>query len=82
LYSFKDFHLVFFEKYKEYHPCLSLVENCCNHVENFIQNLEKIYGDEEFMDEEILEGLHKNPFHHQEDMVTSLLPKNEVDSTF
>lgn len=27
LYSLKDFHLVFFEKYKESHPSLSLVEN-------------------------------------------------------
>jgi len=83
LYSLKDFHLVFFEKYKESHPFLSLVDNCCDHVENdFIQNLEKNYGEEELMDEEmdeeILEALHENPFHHKEDMVTSLLPKNQV----
>jgi len=44
--------------------------------------LEFFYGNEEIMDEFILEALHENPFHHQEDMVTSIFPKNEVDQIF
>ena len=64
LYSLKDFHTVFFENYKGLYPCLLLVQNCCDHFENFIQNLEKFYGDEEFMDEEIMEALYENHFHH------------------
>ena len=58
---------------------MSLVEDCCEHFEVFIQNLENTWGDEEFMDEEILKALHENPFHHQEEIVTSPLPENEID---
>ena len=46
-----DFHSVFFEQYKDSYPYLLLVENCCKYVESFIQYMEIIYGDEEFMDE-------------------------------
>jgi hypothetical protein len=82
LYSLKDFHIVFFENYKGSYPSLLLVQNCCDHFENFIQNLEKFYGDEEFMDEEILEALYENPFHHQQEMVSSLLDENETKQDF
>lgn len=58
---------------------MTLVENCSDHFEDFIQNMENSYGDEEFMDEQILEALYENPFHHQDEMVTSLLLENEVD---
>ena len=58
---------------------MSLDENCCDHFEDFIQNMENCYGDEVLMDEEILEALYENPFHHQEEMVTSIFPENETD---
>jgi len=35
-----------------------LVENFCEHFEDFIQNPENYYGGEDFMDEDILEALH------------------------
>ena len=62
VYSLKDFHSTFFEKYRESHPSLSLVENCCEHFEGFIQNMENTYREEEFMNEEILEALNEKPF--------------------
>lgn len=46
-----------FLKNIESHPSLPLIEDCCENFEVFIQNLENSYGDEEFMDEEILEAL-------------------------
>jgi hypothetical protein len=71
LYSLKDFHLIFLRNIKKSYPSLSLVQNCCEHVESFIQHLERFYEDEEFMDEEILEALHEKPFQHQEVMLES-----------
>jgi len=53
---------VFFEKYKESYPSLILVQNCCSHVRNFIESLEKYYEDDNFMDAEIMEALYENPF--------------------
>lgn len=37
---------------------------------------------DEFMDEEILEALNDNPFHHQEEMVASLLDENQTQQDF
>ena len=34
------------------------------------------------MDEEILEALHENPFHHQEERIASLLDENETQQDF
>lgn len=41
LYSLKDFHSAFFERYKVSYPYLLLVEYCCKYVERFIQHMEK-----------------------------------------
>jgi len=76
------FITTFYEHYKESYSSLLLVQNCCDHFENFIQNLEKIYGDEEFMDEEILESLYENSFDHQQEIVASLLDENETKQDF
>jgi hypothetical protein len=65
LYSLKDFHTIFFENYRKYYPSLLLVQNCCEHFESFIQFMEDVYDDDVFMDDEIIESLHKNHFHHQ-----------------
>ena len=43
-----------------------LVRDCCMHVKGFIENLENMYGDDQFMDEELLEFLEENPFHKKE----------------
>ena len=73
LYSLADFHVAFYEMYEECHPSLLLVKYCCKHCVSFIEYLENCYEDDEFMDEEILEALHDNPFHHQEERIASLL---------
>ena len=67
LYS-KDFHTVFFKNYKESFPSLLLVQNCCDHFENFIQYLEFFYEDDAFMDDEIIEAFYENPFQSQEEI--------------
>ena len=75
--SLRVFHSIFYEKYKESHPSLSLVNNCCDQFGVFIQNLEDSYDDNEFMDEEILEALHDNIFNHQKEQVFSLMEEND-----
>lgn len=67
IYCLRDFHTVFFEKYKESYPSLILVQNCCSHVHNFIESLEKYYEDDNFMDVEIMEVLYENPFQQHEE---------------
>ena len=67
LYSLVDFHDVFYEMYKECHPSLLMVKDFCKHSESLIEYLENFYEDDEFMDGEILEALHDNTFHQQED---------------
>jgi len=67
IYCLKDFHTMFFEKYKESYPSLILVQNCCSHVHSFIENLENFYGDNELMDGEIMEALYENPFQQHEE---------------
>ena len=39
-----------------------LAQDFCMHVKGFIEDLENMYGDDEFMDEDILEILHENLF--------------------
>lgn len=51
LYSLKYFHENFYENYRKSYPSLLLVENCCEHVERYVQHLESFYCDEEFTDE-------------------------------
>ena len=82
LYSLADFHVAFYEMYEECHPSLLLVKDCCKHCVSFIEYLENCYEDDEFMDEEILEALHDNPFHHQEERIASLLDENETQQEF
>lgn len=41
LCSLKDFNIIFLEHFKESCPYLLLVQNFCDHFENFIQNLGK-----------------------------------------
>ena len=59
LYSLKDFHTVFHEHFKYQYPSLLLIQDCCTHDKGFIENLKDIYGDDQNMDEEILEILHE-----------------------
>ena len=61
LYSLKYFHTVFHEHFNDQYPSLLLFQYCCMHVKGFIEDLENMYGNDEFMDEELLEMLQENP---------------------
>jgi hypothetical protein len=64
IYSLKDFHSMFFERYKESYLSLILVQDYCRHFDIFIENLENVYGDDEF-----IEALYENPFQqHKESL--------------
>ena len=56
-YSIRDFHTVFHEHFKHQYPSLLLIQYCCTHDKEFIENLKDIYGDDQYMDEDILEIL-------------------------
>jgi hypothetical protein len=83
LYYLRDFHMVLFEHFKESCPLSLLVENFCEYFENCIQNLEHVYEDGVFMDDEIIEVWHGNPFQHLyiqesvQETYVSLPAKNE-----
>ena len=66
LCSLTDFHIVFHEHFKDQYPSLLLVQYCCMHVKGFIEDLENMYGNDEFMDEELLQILHDNPLQKNE----------------
>jgi hypothetical protein len=78
-YSLRDFHTLFYERYKEHHPSLLLVKYCYTHFEKFIEHLENFYGDEEFMDEEILSAIYENPFQNQEQKLEHNRYEDEFD---
>ena len=67
IYYLKDFHSIFFERYRESFPSLMLVQNCCEHISNFIGYLKNFYGHDDFMDDEIMEALYENPFQQYEE---------------
>ena len=62
LFYLTDCHTVFHEHYKNQYPSLLLVQDCCMDVKAFIEDLEKLYSDDELVDEELLEILYENPF--------------------
>ena len=47
LSSLKDFHTVFHEHFKYQYPYLLLLQDCCTHDKEFIENLKDIYGDDQ-----------------------------------
>ena len=62
LYSLRDFHTVFHEHFKYQYPSLLLIQYCCTHDKGFFENLKYIYGDDQYMVEEILEILNEYSF--------------------
>ena len=59
LCSLTDFHTVFHGHFKDQYPSLLLVQDCCMHDKGFIEQLKNMYGEEDFMDDAILEILHE-----------------------
>ena len=83
LYLFSQgFSLSIFWKYLETYPSLLLIEDCCDHFDNFIQEIENSYGDEEFMDDELLDALNENPFHCHEKIMDSSMDDNKLEHNF
>jgi hypothetical protein len=60
--SLKDFHVVFYEHFKEFCLPLPRDEKCCAYFEDFFQYLVNMYGDEENTDVEIKEDLYEFSF--------------------
>ena len=61
-YSLRDFYTIFHEHSKDQYLSLLLIQDCYRHDKEFIENLKDIYGDDRYMDEELLEILHENSF--------------------
>ena len=59
LSSRKDFHTVFHEHFKYQYPSLLSIQDCCTHDKEFIENVKDECGDDQYMDEEVLENLHE-----------------------
>ena len=59
IYSLRDFHLVFHEHFKDKYPSLLLIQDYFTHDKGFIENLKDQWGDDWYMDEDILEILHE-----------------------
>jgi hypothetical protein len=59
LYSLKYFHITFFKHYGESNPSSLVFEDCCEFCEHFIKYLENVFGDEECMNNKIIESLYE-----------------------
>lgn len=79
IYCLKDFHAMFIERYKDSYPSLNLVQDCCKHAYSFIENLEKFYEDDNFMDEEIMEALYENPFQQHTKILEDTCQDQQVE---
>jgi hypothetical protein len=77
LYSLKDFHTTFFEYYGESDPSFLVFEDCCKFCEHFIKYLENVFGDEECMNDEIIESLYE--YSSQQQIVVPPLAEDEID---
>jgi hypothetical protein len=77
LYSLKDFHITFFKYYGESDPSFLVFEDCCEFCEGFIQYLENTFGDEECMNDEIIEALYEHL--SQQQTITPPLAEDGTD---
>jgi len=59
LSSLKDFHTIFHEHFKRNYPSLLLLQYCCSHDREFIENVKDECGDNQYLDEEALDILHE-----------------------
>jgi hypothetical protein len=77
LYSLKYFHITFFKHYGESNPSFLVFEDCCEFCEHFIKYLENVFGDEECMNDEIIEAFYE--YSSQQQIVAPPLVEDEVD---
>ena len=50
---------MFHEHFKRHYPSLLLLQDCCTHDREFIENVKDECGDDQYLDEEVLEILHE-----------------------
>ena len=77
LYSLKDFHITFFKHYGESNPSFLVFEDCCEFCEHFIKYFENDFGNEECMNDEIIEALYE--YSSQQPIVFPPFAEEEVD---
>ena len=51
LSSLKDFHTIFHEHFKRHYPSLLLLQYCCTHNREFIEDVKDECGDDQYLDE-------------------------------
>ena len=56
-HSFKYFHIVFHEHFKDQYPSLMSIQDCCTRDKEIIENMKDKYGDDQYVDEQPLEIL-------------------------
>ena len=59
LSSLKYFHTIYHEHFKRHYPSLLALQDCCTHDREFIENVKDECGDDQYLDEEVLEVLHE-----------------------
>ena len=59
LCSLKGFHKAFHKYFKYQYPSLLLLQDCCTHDREFIENVKDECGDDQYLDEEVVEILHE-----------------------
>ena len=52
-------HTIFHEHFKRHYPSLLLLQDCCSHDREFIKNVKDECGDNQYLDEEVLDILHE-----------------------
>jgi hypothetical protein len=77
LYSLKYFHITFFKHYGKSNSSSLVFEDCCEFCEHFIKYLENVFGNEECMNDEIIEAL--SEYSAQQQIVAPPLVEGEVD---
>ena len=55
------------------------MQNCCEHISNFIEDLENFYGDNELMDGEIMEALYEILFQQHTEILEDTYQDQQVE---
>ena len=55
------------------------MQNCCEHVSSFIEDLDNSYGDNELMDGEIMEALYESSFQQHTEILEDTYQDQQVE---
>ena len=59
LSSLKYFHTIFHEHFKRHYPYFLFLQDCCTRDREFIENVKDECGDDQYLDEEVLDILYE-----------------------